>query len=134
MDLTKTVCVIQYENENAKKEDGEPAGSFIYLVPFYDIQHFREENKILIPWALGGPATAAAGKITFSFRFYKLNADGTQLIYNLNTLPAVSKILYGMNVIENNENFVIPDTTVEMIYQSINELREQQDLYWIDAF
>lgn len=136
MDLTKTVCIIQYENENALNADGDPAGGFTYLVPFYDIEHFKEENKILIPWAIGGPATAAAGNITFAIRFYKYNADGTALTYNLNTLPATSKILHGMNVItEDNENFIIPDTTVGMIYQDIDTLRSQVDyLNWIDAY
>lgn len=135
MDLTKTVCIIQYENDSAVNADGDPAGGFAYLVPFYDITHFEEENKILIPWAIGGPATAAAGNVTFAIRFYKFNAEGTSLTYNLNTLPATSKILHGMNVIFNeNENFIIPDTTVEMIYQEIDTIRSQTDLTWIDAF
>ena len=135
MDLTKTICIIQYENDNAVNTDCDPAGGFAYLVPFYDITHFEEENKILIPWAIGGPATAAAGNVTFAMRFYKFNAEGTSLIYNLNTLPATSKILHGMNVITNeNENFIIPDTTVEMIYQEIDTIRSQADLTWIDVF
>jgi hypothetical protein len=70
MDLTNTVCLIQYENKNAKKEDGTPAGGYAYLVPFYDIQHFKDEDKILLPWAIGGPATAAAGDVEFAIRFY----------------------------------------------------------------
>ena len=135
MDLTKTVCLIQYENDNALNADGDPAGGFAYLVPFYDIQHFKDENKILIPWAIGGPATAAAGNVTFAMRFYKLNAEGTEFIYNLNTKPATSKILYGMDVItDENENFIIPDSTVEMIYQEIDTIRSKQDLTWIDVF
>lgn len=134
MDLTKTVCIIQYENDSALNADGDPAGGFAYLVPFYDITHFQKENKILIPWAIGGPATAAAGNITFAIRFYKYNADGA-LIYNLNTLPATSKILHGMNVItEENENFIIPTDTVSQIYAEINTIKNANDLYWIDAF
>jgi hypothetical protein len=135
MDLTKTVCIIQYENDSAVNADGDPAGGFVYLVPFYDIAHFEEENKILIPWAIGGPATAAAGNVTFAMRFYKFNADGTSLVYNLNTLPATSKILHGMNVItKDNENFVLADTTVEMIYQEIDMIRSGAILTWVDAF
>lgn len=134
MDLTNTVCLIQYENKNAVDNDGNPAGGFVYLVPFYDIEHFKQENKILIPWAIGGPATAAAGDVTFAMRFYKLNDSG-ELIYNLNTLPATSKILHGMNVITNeNENFMIPDTTIEMIYQKIDTIRSEAELNWIDMF
>lgn len=135
MDLTNTICIIQYENDNAKNAEGEFAGGFAYLVPFYDITHFKEENKILIPWAIGGPATKAAGNVTFAMRFYKYNVDGSALIYNLNTLPATSKVLYGMNVITNeNENFIIPDNTIEMIYQEINTIRTQKDLTWIEAY
>ena len=134
MDLTKTVCIIQYENDSSVNADGDPAGGFAYLVPFYDISHFEEENKILIPWAIGGPATAAAGNVTFAIRFYKFNAEGTSLIYNLNTLPATSKILHGMNVINEKENFIIPDTTVEMIYQEIDTIRSSVDLAWVDVF
>ena len=79
MDLTNTVCVVQYINKNATDEDGNPAGGFLYLVPFYDVAYFQErgENKILIPWAIGGPATAAAGPVTFALRFFKCNAEGT---------------------------------------------------------
>ena len=135
MDLTKTVCLVQYENENAVNEEGKPAGGFVYLVPFYDISYFKDENKMLIPWAIGGPATAAAGKIHFAIRFYKLSSDGKDLIYNLNTLPATSKILHGMNVItDDNENFIIPDNTISMIYQEIDTIRSKQDLTWIDVF
>lgn len=135
MDLTNTVCIIQYENKNAKKEDGTPAGGYAYLVPFYDIQHFKDEDKILIPWAIGGPATAAAGDVDFAIRFYQVSADGQQIIYSLNTLPSHSKVLHGMNVVtEDNENFIIPTGTVEDIYNQINILREQISLYWIDAF
>lgn len=135
MDLTNTVCIIQYENKNAKKEDGTPAGGYAYLVPFYDIQHFKDENKILIPWAIGGPATAAAGDVDFAIRFYQVSADGQQIVYSLNTLPSHSKVLHGMNVVtEDNENFIIPTGTVEDIYNQINILREQISLYWIDAF
>lgn len=134
MDLTNTICLVQYINENAVNEDGNPAGGFAYAVPFYDIQHFQDENKILFPWCIGGPATAAAGPITFSIRFYKLNAEGNQYLYNLNTLPAKSKILHGMNVItEENENFIIPDSTVEMIYQQIEEIKNKSVLTWIEV-
>lgn len=135
MDLTTTTCIIQYENKNAKNADGEPAGGFAYLVPFYDVKHFEEQNLILIPWCIGGPATAAAGDIVFSFCFYKLNADGSDFIYKLSTQPAMSKILHGMNVItQENENFIIPETTVEKIYEQINEIRSRAPLVWVDAF
>lgn len=131
MDLTKTVCVIQYENDAAKNAEGRPAGSFAYLVPFYDIAHFGNENKILIPWAIGGAATAAAGTVTFAMRFYKFNADKSELIYNLNTMPAKSKVLHGMNVItDENENFIVADNVVAELYAAIDNISERALLTW----
>lgn len=135
MDLTNTVCIIQYVNENAKNIDGLPAGGYAYPVPFYDVSHYEENNQVLIPWVIGGPATAAAGPITFAVKFYLLNNDGTKYLYELNTLPAKSKILHGMDVItEDNENFILPDSTVEMIYQQIDTIRKTQIVTWLDMY
>lgn len=135
MDLTNTVCLIQYDNINAVNDEGEPAGGFAYLVPFYDIQHFKETDEILIPWAIGGPATAAAGKIIFSVRFYRLDANGDYYEYNLNTKPATSKILTGMNVINTeNENFNVPSHVIDQLFDEINQIRLQSNLTWIDVF
>jgi hypothetical protein len=40
-----------------------------------------------------------------------------------------------MNVItKDNENFVLADTTVEMIYQEIDMIRSGAILTWVDAF
>jgi hypothetical protein len=49
-------------------------------------------------------------------------------------MPAHSKVLHGMNVItEDNENFIIPNDTVDDLYYQINLLRNQIGLYWIEA-
>ena len=43
------------------------------------------ENKILIPWVVGGKATAQEGVIEYSVCFYKVkreNSDDIRLIYN----------------------------------------------------
>jgi hypothetical protein len=133
MDLTTTVCLIQYENKNAIDADGKPIPGFVYMVPFYDIEHFKHENKILIPWAIGGPATMAAGPVTFAMRFYKLSSNGEELIYNLNTLPATSKILHGMDVIApDNPNFIVDDLTIENIYNRINIVESSLGVEWDD--
>lgn len=135
MDLTKTVCVVQYVNENATDEDGNRLGGFLYLVPFYDIAYFQKkgEDKILIPWAIGGPATAAAGPVTFALRFYLCNSAGTEIIYSLNTLPASSRVLESMDVIvEDNQNFMIEDTTIQQLYAEINNVRNYATLRWLD--
>jgi len=90
MDLSTTTCIIQYINA-----DGE---ANIYPVPFFDIQTYANEDKILIPWCIDGKATKKDGIVEYSIRFYKIDANGKKFLYNLNTLPAKSKILYGFEV------------------------------------
>ena len=92
VDMSTTGCIIQYIN--AKQE-----GRF-YVVPYYDIVTFREENKMIIPWCIEGEATKAAGEVTYSIRFFKTDVTGKKLIYNLNTLSSTSTVLNGMNVLD----------------------------------
>ena len=144
IDLTSTVCIIQYINKNAKDVDGNPAGGFAYLAPFIDVQTYADENKILIPWFIGGPATAAAGPIEFAFKFYRLREELNQynetiqtkfVEYELNTLPASSKILYGMDIVDDDEqNFIIESTMVEQIFSRIDTLSKQVGVYWVDLY
>lgn len=135
MDLTNTICLVQYVNQNAINMDNVPTGGFAYAVPYFDVDYFKDEDKILFPWMIGGPATAAAGPIDFAIKFYLLNKDGDSFIYELNTTPAQSQILHGMDVVDNDsENFIIPSTTVEQIYQEINTLKNQVGVYWLDAY
>lgn len=140
MDLTTTVGIVQYVNKNAKHEDGTKDEGHIWPIPFYDVTTCvqldpNDQNKILFPWCIGGPATKAAGPIEFAFKFYLLDEEGKNYIYNLNTRSSTSQILHGMNVItEDNENFVIPIDTVSEIYAEINTIKNSKDLYWIDAF
>lgn len=135
MDLTETVCLIQYINKNAKLESGVPDPGRVYVVPFYDITTYSEENKILFPWCISGNATSAAGPITFAIKFYKLNEDGTQYNFILNTKPSSSKILHGMNIdIANNENYILSDNVVENLWQEIHSLKKDYDIYWLEMY
>jgi hypothetical protein len=55
------------------------------------------------------------------------------LIYNLNTLPATSKILHGMDVIApDNPNFIVDDLTIENIYNRINIVESSLGVEWDD--
>lgn len=109
MDLTTTSCVIQYMNA---KQEGR-----LYAVPYYDIETYHEFNKILIPWCIEGEVTKAAGDITYSIRFFKTSDNGEVLLYNLNTIPATSKILAGMNVLD-----YYPVTITEDDYNNPNAI------------
>ena len=133
MDLTNTVCLIQYINHNAKTPEGEKDLGHVFVVPYYDAITYKNEDKILLPWCIEGAATVAAGPISFSFRFYKMDKD-LKFIYNLNTLPADSKILYGMNVIsdESDEFPIIPQDKYQWIIQEIQMLKDTNDIYWVE--
>lgn len=90
MDLANTVCVIAYIIPG-----DETKVPYLYTVPFYDTAKFQEENKMIFPWQVGGPATINEGKIEYAIRFFKVNDSGTEkeLVYSLSTLPTTSKIL-----------------------------------------
>ena len=68
----------------------------IYPIPFYDLDTCSDENLMLFPWCIEGEATKKAGNVQFSVRFYKLDTSGSYLLYNLNTLPATSRVEQGM--------------------------------------
>ena len=133
MDLTKTVCIVEYINAN-----GDPG---LYWVPHYDTSHYvyDEENPdaetpvILIPWAVNGLATAAAGKITFTVRFYKLSADGKRFLFNMSTRPIEGEILHGMELTEEDlKDFELdPDAIAHLVVQ-INNANEYAITYWTD--
>lgn len=130
VDLAKTICVIQYINANGEGR--------VYPVPFYDLTTLStdEKPKILFPWVVGGEATAAAGVLEFAVRFYRLSEDELEFIYDLNTTPAKTKILYGLDTIHEQEGSVSP-TEIERIYNKLIKLEvlaEQKELHWIDFF
>lgn len=127
MDLADTVCTIQYLNSGIKDDPGE-----MYLVPFYDITTLKDEGKILFPWQISGEVTKALGTLTFSFRFFKLNEKG-EYIYSLNTIPASSQILNGLDLkLDTNDGFYVPADIVTQIYNEIDKVSRQTDLYWIE--
>lgn len=138
VDLSTMFCVIQYQNANPDKTKG----GYLYAVPYFDITTEAENNKMLFQWAIEGPATAYSGKVTFSIKFYKISSitidsvDGqsTKLKvydYVLNTQPSTSEVLHGFDIQATSENYYFEASEVEKIYQTIEEVRRQNDLYWI---
>lgn len=126
VDLSTVFCVVQYENANPDKTKR----GYIYAVPYFDITTLAKENKILFQWVIEGPATAYSGKVTFSIKFYKISSDKIYE-YVLNTQPTTSQVLHGMNIEQNSENYIYDSSTVEEIYQRIEEVSRTSDLYWI---
>ena len=124
IDLSDTICLIQYINANNK--------GAIYPVPFYDIE--SEEGKIIFPWLISGTATEAPGNIKFSIKFYKVS-DDKKLIFDLNTIPQTYRIQYGMDVMEEVQEGDNNATILHEFVQRMNELEtivEEKALYWIE--
>lgn len=128
VDLTNTSCIIKYTN--AEKN------SFIYPVPFYDLENALSENKIIIPWCIQGQATKKAGTIRFSISFFKVNAEH-KLSYALNTLVAESEILQGQNeeIYDFSQNDISLDDSLLELIQELKTAKEDGllALYWVDV-
>lgn len=118
-DLANTIGVIQYVNA-----DGEGR---IYHIPFFDIITKKEEDKMLFPWCIEGEATKTAGTVQYAIKFYLLDEEGKHFIYDLNTLVSSSKVLHGMNVLPNNEDYNYPAETVEQIISYLTRVENKLD-------
>lgn len=133
MDMSTTVGLIQYINKNAKLPTGAKDPGHAYFIPYYDC--ISVPGKIIFPWLVGGPATAAAGPVDFSIRFYEIDPNGKEFSFKLSTLTATTQVLQTMNVIEpNNENLMCPPSELERLISEVKMLKEDWDLYWEDLY
>lgn len=94
-----------------------------------------DKPKILFPWKISADVAAAAGIIKYSIRFFKCNSEKHTIIYDLNTKVAQSRILEGMQVSLEDEDFEseldMSPTKLEEIYNLINE--NKKDLVWLEV-
>ena len=124
MDLGETPCIFHYVNGEGKAS--------MYAVPFYDVVSYSNEGKMLFPWCIDGAATQAAGPVDFQIRFYKLVPSGTRYAYSFNTLPATSKVMYGMDIEDlQPSDYDLAPTVYDQIMEEIRKYSER-DLYWED--
>lgn len=135
MDLAETVCLIYYTNANKE--------SHYYPVPFYDLitcstvdeETGEQKYRILFPWCIDSEAMKKAGKIEFAINFYKLDKDGQEIIYNISTRPATSKVLTGMNDNKdwNPSGFSIPADDYKILYEKLKHIEDAYaaGLYWL---
>ena len=131
MDLSQCVGLIQFKN--ARNEE------FFYVIPYYDID--SKEDKIIFAWAIQAPVTKYGGTIQFSFKFFKANASTGELIYELNTTVAKTKVLVGWankngadhtyNTLDASQ-LVIDNELMNAIVR-IKEAADQLHVYWIDV-
>jgi hypothetical protein len=88
---------------------------------------------------LSGEATAESGPVEYSFRFFRIENLSTntekkfKFLYNLNTLPAVGQVLYGMDVQSEDltGKYNIEPSIVDTVLDLITQL-STQDIYWIE--
>lgn len=126
LDLSGAVCIVQYINAL-----GEPR---VFAVPFFDVDTFSDDNQMVFYWRIDQEVTKAAGDVEFSIRFYLLDENyvDKKLIFNLNTLPASSKVLTGIDFdpegFKPNEDWMA--TYLDQIAKAAKEAYEK-DVYWV---
>lgn len=125
MDLAESTCLIQYIIPGDKSKV-----PYTYVVPFFDTQ--SEPGKIIFPWVIGGPATSKEGIVQYAVRFYRVNDDNgvtPELVYNLNTSPAISTIEYGLEA--DNDVLKVPyEDPISSHYDNLIYQLSNQRTYW----
>lgn len=131
MDLASCVCIIEFIN--AAGEAG------LYWVPYYNVDVYEDDDKsltplMLIPWSVGGLATASSGTLTFSVRFYQLDATRKTFLFNMSTRPTQGEILHGIDLSEEDlEKFKLDTTVVHQIYADMQKVKDQCTISWTDV-
>ena len=131
MDLSQCVGFVQFKN--AKNEE------YFYVIPYYDIT--SKDGKIIFAWDIQAPATKYGGVLQFSFKFFKANPATGELLYELNTTVAKTKVLSGWanksgadhtyNTLDSSQ--IIIDNELVNAINRIKEAADQLHVYWIDV-
>ena len=131
MDLASTICIIEYLNA-----DGE-AG--LYWVPYYNVDVYEDNDEsltplMLIPWAIQGLVTASSGTVTFTVRFYQLDAIRKNFIFNMSMQPAQGEVLHGIDLSDKDlEKFKLDTTVVHQIYADLALVQSNATTMWKDV-
>ena len=126
LDLSGAVCIVQYINAL-----GEPR---VFAVPYFDVDTLSDDNQMVFYWRIDQEVTKAPGDVEFSIRFYLLDENyvDKKLIFNLNTLPASSKVLTGIDFdpeeFKPNEDWMAD--YLDQIAKAAKEAYEK-DVYWV---
>ena len=130
-DLAQCVGVITFRN--AKNEE------YMQVIPAYDIQ--SAPGKIIFAWDIQSPITKYAGVVQFAFKFFKMDKASGELLYELNTLVAKSKVLVGWSSKNGtNHNYstypvehIISNNDIMNKIQAIYDTNYKASVFWIDA-
>lgn len=115
VDLSEMNCIVEFVNADKK--------SGLYVVPFIDKDTLNQ--KIIVPWLIEGLATAKAGTITYSLKFFQVLKDNySKFSYILNTQQAVSKILEGNDF----DGTAVQEDVEKMMGSTMDELIDSKSL------
>lgn len=127
-DLGLTNCLVLYENAAGK--------GGIYPVSGYDNKSLAKENELLFYWPISGTVSQVAGKVKYALMFYQLDNANETVLYQLNTRPSTSQILYGVNEAIGSE--YVENTELATLVQKLGALISQVEtgysLNWEDMF
>lgn len=130
-DLSQCVGIVQFKN--AKNEE------YLYVIPYYDIT--SKDGKIIFAWNIQGPVTKYGGVVQFSFKFFKANPVTGELLYELNTTVAKTKVLVGwankgganhtFNTYDASQ-YVLDSELIETIAR-IKDTADGLHVFWLDV-
>lgn len=131
MDLSQCVGFVQFKN--AKNEE------YYYVIPYYDIT--SKDGKIIFAWNIQAPVTKYGGVVQFSLKFFQVNPVTGELMYEINTTVAKTKVLVGWasktgadhtyNTVDYSR--ILLDNELMETIARIKETADGLHVYWIDV-
>ncbi len=116
IDLSNSIGVILFKN--AKDEE------FCQLISYYDI--YSVQNKIIFPWVIQASAALYSGIVSFSIKFFKIDPTTKELIYELNTQIAKTKVLIGWANTKTTDDYhtrqIINNDSIEISQEALNRI------------
>lgn len=114
--LTDLTCVVQYKNALGIE--------YVYPVTTLYLVQTEEEvpSKINFAWKVSGNVTAAPGTVDFSIRFYKLDSETKEFLYNFNTQTATVAVADGLLISQENEEYNPPSDDILQALQDLKKL------------
>lgn len=131
VDLSTCIGMVQFRN--AKKEE------YYYVIPYYDVDSIR--GKIIFAWDIQSPVTKYGGVVEFSFKFFRVSPASGELLYELNTMVAKSRVLVGWankNGANHNynaisaEDILVNNDFIKKLAQ-LEQIQKNLAIYWIDV-
>ena len=125
VDLSTKTCVVEYINASTKRE--------FRIAPIFDIDITTDPTKMYFAWKVARGATKYPGKIQFALRFYDIDPNTEEFVYNLSTSPCTAKILQGLgdSNLQDGDN---DDWTIDEKLTVLNKIKqlEQKAVVWAD--